>query len=215
MGRSWIVFSLPEKFGKEICCSLSFCFMCWAKDPWGSGGWNHGKLFVYLEMARPYPIYSFLMIFYFGEASMVQAKYMWNKSLERSVCSPVKRWIWWSLNFIFLGQHWALNWQSTFSKAWYPSDTWLGTYLCMPLLIKNPSSSTDQFLVERTRRKLSAWKERSLSLVGPAILIQMSANIANYAMQMWKILVAILDKLSRITRFFYGENLMNQRNCML
>lgn len=59
-----------------------------------------------------------------------------------------------------------------------------GKYLGMPTIHERAGKDTYYFLVEKVRKKLSAWKGKQLSLATRAIIIQTLVSIvANYAIQ--------------------------------
>lgn len=59
----------------------------------------------------------------------------------------------------------------------------LGMYFDMPLLHKRVGQGTYNFLVEKLKKKLRAWKGHSMSMASRALLVQTTSSIANYAMK--------------------------------
>lgn len=60
----------------------------------------------------------------------------------------------------------------------------MGVSQGMPLLHKRVGQRTYHFLVEKVRRKLSAWKAQTMSMVIRALLVQSSTSTTvNYAIQ--------------------------------
>lgn len=70
------------------------------------------------------------------------------------------------------------------AKFGIPETNDLGRYLGMPLLHRRVGHNTYHFLVEKVRKKLCAWKGRTMSMASQALLIQTSSfTVAKYAMQ--------------------------------
>lgn len=58
----------------------------------------------------------------------------------------------------------------------------------MPLLHKRVGQGTYNFLVEKLKKKLRAWKGHSMSMASRALLVQTTSSIANYAMKrLWSL----------------------------
>lgn len=89
-------------------------------------------------------------------------------------------------------------------KVGIPRTDDLGIYLEMPLLYKrNYYYSKYQFIVEKTRRKLSSRKGKYLSMAACIILVQTSLNtIASYAMQTVKLPASTLNQITKICKDF-------------
>lgn len=67
-------------------------------------------------------------------------------------------------------------------SSWFgiPVSHGFGIYLGMPLLYCRVGKGTYHFLIEKIRKKLSAWKQKHMSMATRALLIQLSTStIAN------------------------------------
>lgn len=97
-----------------------------------------------------------------------------------------------------------------------PTDD-LGSYLRMPLLHKRVSSHTYEFIVDKIRKKLAAWKARMLSQSSRGLLIQsVLAALPTYAMQTTKLPKTIIDGMEKQMRqFFFGTNRKGNEDCTI
>lgn len=83
----------------------------------------------------------------------------------------------------------------------------LGTYLGVPLIHGRVTKSTYQYLVDRVRRKLTAWKINFLSRAARVTLIQTTLRaIPIHAMQSTLIPMTTVEAIEKVCRaFFWGE----------
>lgn len=82
----------------------------------------------------------------------------------------------------------------------------LGNYLGMPLLHKRMTTHMYSFIVDKVRKKLSAWKARMLSQTARSLLIQsVLSALPAYAMQTVKLPQSIIDNIERHMRRFYWD----------
>lgn len=83
----------------------------------------------------------------------------------------------------------------------------LGKYLGLPLLHKVPTRATYDFILDRTQRRLSAWKASTLSLAGRITLAKsVIAALPSYCMQTMLLPKGICEKLDQLQRnFIWGS----------
>lgn len=84
----------------------------------------------------------------------------------------------------------------------------LGKYLGVPLLHKTPTRATYNFILEKSQRKLSAWKASTLSLAGRITLAKsVVAALPTYSMQTMLMPKGVCEKLDQLQRnFIWGAD---------
>ncbi|KAK3183221.1 hypothetical protein Dsin_030507 [Dipteronia sinensis] len=85
----------------------------------------------------------------------------------------------------------------------------LGKYLGVPLIHRRVSNQTYSDLVEKTQKRLAAWKSDTFSLAGRATLIKtVTSALLVYTMQAAKLPSEICHKLDKLNRnFLWGHTL--------
>lgn len=80
----------------------------------------------------------------------------------------------------------------------------LGTYLGVPLLHDRITKSTQNFMVDKVRRRLQNWSARNIFMAGRITLVQsILLAILNYFIQTKLIPKGICDKLERLAHQFF------------
>lgn len=79
----------------------------------------------------------------------------------------------------------------------------LGKYLGVPLIHTAPTRSTYNFILERTQKRLTAWKASTLSLAGRVTLAQsVISALPSYCMQTMLLPKGVCEKLDQFQRNF-------------
>lgn len=92
----------------------------------------------------------------------------------------------------------------------------LGMYLGVPILHSRMTKGSFQFLVDKVRKKLSAWKAKTQSLAGSVSLTQSCLmSMPSYIMQNTPIPIGICQKVEILCRNFIWRSTREKRKCHL